>query len=148
MLTIIVLVALVLAVACTNLANLVLARGTTRHRDVAVRTALGGIQSHLVGHRTKEIGVRMSLGATATQIQRMVLKDGYRPVLEGLTVGLVVGLVGRGIVRAYLEVDLRVIDPWMLFVVPPPVLMAAYCACYLPARMAASLNPNAALRHD
>ena len=90
----------------------------------------------------------MSLGATAAQIQRMVLKDGCRPVLEGLTVGLVIGLAGRAIVRAYLEVDLRVIDPWMLFVVPPPLLMAAFCACYLPARRAASLNPNAALRHD
>jgi hypothetical protein len=55
---------------------------------------------------------------------------------------------GRAIVRAYLEVDLRVIDPWMLFVVPPPPFMAAFGACYLPARRAASLNPNAALRHD
>jgi ABC-type lipoprotein release transport system permease subunit len=58
-------------------------------------------------------------------------------------------LVSRvAIVRAYLEVDLRVIDPWMLLVVPIPLILAALCACYLPARRAARLNPNAALRHD
>ena len=108
---------------------------------------LFGIQSHFVGHRTKEIGVRMSLGATASQIQRLVLKDGYLPVLEGLAVGLVIGLVGRAIVRAYLEVDLRVIDPWMLLV-PIPLILAAFCACYLPARWAAGVDPNVALRHD
>ena len=78
----------------------------------------------------------------------MVLKEVYRPVLEGLAVGLVIGLVGHAIVRAYLEVDLRVIDPWMLFVVPPPLVLAAFCACYLPARTAARLHPNAALRQD
>ena len=42
----------------------------------------------------------MSFGATARQIERMVLKDSYRPVVEGLALGLFLGLAGRGIVRA------------------------------------------------
>jgi hypothetical protein len=109
---------------------------------------LFGIQSHLVAHRTREIGVRMSFGASAAQIQRMVLKDGYRPVLEGLAVGLVIGLAGRALVIAYLEVDVSVVDPWMLFVVPIPPILAAFCACYLPARRAAGLDPHVALRHE
>ena len=44
---------------------------------------LFGIQSHTVAHRTREIGVRLSLGASPGQIKRMVLKDGYRPVARG-----------------------------------------------------------------
>jgi ABC-type antimicrobial peptide transport system permease subunit len=108
---------------------------------------LFGIQSHIVAHRTREIGVRMSLGASAGQIKRMVLKDGYRPVFEGLVLGLFGGFVGRTIVRSYLELDVSIIDPWLLFVVPIPPIVAAFWACYLPARSAAAVDPNVALRH-
>ena len=107
---------------------------------------LFGIQSHIVAHRTREIGVRMSLGASAGQIKRMVLKDGYRPVFEGLVLGLFGGFVGRSIVRSYLEIDVSIIDPWLLFVVPIPPIVAAFWACYLPARRAAAVDPNVALR--
>ena len=109
---------------------------------------LFGIQSHIVAYRTREIGVRMSFGATASQIRRMVLKDGYRPVLDGLAIGVVIGLAGRVIVRAYLDVDVSVLDPWMLLVVPIPLILAASLACYLPARRAAAVDPNVALRHE
>lgn len=85
---------------------------------------LFGVQSHLVARRTREIGVRMSFGASAGQIRRMVLKDGSRPVLEGLALGLFIGLAGRAIVRAR---RLR--------------------ACSLPAQRASSVDPNIALRH-
>jgi len=108
---------------------------------------LFGIQFLIVGHRTREIGVRMSFGATGKQIQWMVLKDGYRPVLEGLVLGLFGGLAGRVYVRAYLDIDVSVVDPWMLFVVPIPLIAAAFCACYVPARRAASVDPNVALKH-
>jgi predicted permease len=107
---------------------------------------LFGVQSHLIAHRTQEIGVRMSMGATARQIKAMVLLDGYRPVLEGLTLGLWGGFAGRVIVRAYVQIDVNVIDPWMLIVTPIPVIAAAFCACYLPARRAARVDPTIALR--
>jgi putative ABC transport system permease protein len=107
---------------------------------------LYGIQSHLVAHRTREIGVRMSFGASAAQIKRMVLRDGYRPVLDGLLFGLSIGLVGRAIVRTYLELDVTIVDPWMLLVAPIPLLLAAFFACYLPARRASGVDPNVALR--
>jgi FtsX-like permease family len=61
---------------------------------VLATVGLYGIQSHVVGQRTREIGVRMSFGASARQIERMVLKDGYRPVVEGLALGLFIGLAG------------------------------------------------------
>jgi putative ABC transport system permease protein len=112
---------------------------------------LYGVQSHLVLHRTREIGVRMSFGATAAQIKRMVLKDGYRPVFEGLAIGLFIGFAGRAIVRAYIALPanarISIVDPWVLATVPIPLVLAAFCACYLPARRAARVDPNVALRH-
>jgi putative ABC transport system permease protein len=108
---------------------------------------LFGIQSHTVAHRTREIGVRISLGASPSQIQRMVLRDGYRPVVEGLALGVFIGVIGRVIVRAYTDLEVTVIDPWLFFVVPIPLIVAAFCACYFPARRAAGVDPNVALRH-
>jgi len=107
---------------------------------------LYGIQSHVIANRTREIGVRMSFGATAAQIKRMVLIDGYRPVLDGLVFGLSIGIIGRAIARAYLELDVAIVDPWMLVVTPVPLIAAAFFACYLPARRAAAVDPNVALR--
>jgi predicted permease len=107
---------------------------------------LFGIQSHIVAQRTKEIGVRMSLGASARQIQWMVLRDGCWPVLDGLALGVFIGLAGRAIVRARLRIDLAIVDPWMVIGVPIPLIIAAFCACYFPARRAASVDPNVALR--
>ncbi|MEO6235403.1 MAG: ABC transporter permease [Vicinamibacterales bacterium] len=108
---------------------------------------LFGVQSHIVAHRTREIGVRISLGASPRQIQRMMLKDGYRPVVEGLAIGLFIGVIGRAIVRAYTDVEVSIVDPWLFFVVPIPLIAAAFCACYFPARRAAGVDPNVALRH-
>jgi len=118
---------------------------------------LYGIQSHIVAHRTREIGVRMSLGATAAQIKRLVLKDGYRPVFEGLGIGLFIGLAGRAIVRFCLVAGVQaapgnwiarisIVDPWILATVPIPLMLAAFWACYLPASRAARVDPNVALR--
>jgi ABC-type antimicrobial peptide transport system permease subunit len=114
---------------------------------VLAMLGLFGIQTHMVERRTREIGVRMSLGATAAQVRSMVLKDGYKPVLQGLAIGLFIGVAGRTIVRSYLDVKVDIIDPWMLLVVPVPLLLAAFCACYLPARRASKVDPNVALRH-
>ena len=90
----------------------------------------------------------MSVGASARQIKLMVLKDGYRPVIEGLVLGLWGGLAGRVIARAYMNVDVNVVDPWMLLITPIPLMLAAFFACYLPASRAARCRSDggAALR--
>lgn len=107
---------------------------------------LFGVQSHLVSYRTREIGVRMSVGATARQIKLMVIRDGYRPVFEGLVLGLWGGLAGRVIARSYMDVDVAVVDPWMLLFTPIPLIAAAFVACYWPASRAARVDPTVALR--
>jgi len=110
---------------------------------------LFGVQSHVVAHRTREIGVRMSVGATAAQIKLMVLKDGYRPVFEGLALGLWGGIAGRIMVRSYMELDdVTIVDPWMLLLTPIPLIIAAFCACYVPASKAARVDPTVALRYE
>jgi ABC-type antimicrobial peptide transport system permease subunit len=108
---------------------------------------LYGVQSQVVSLRTREIGVRMSLGATAAQVRAMVLKEGYKPVLQGLAIGLFIGIAGRAIVRSVMVAPMEIVDPWMLLLVPVPLLLAAFCACYLPARRASRVDPNVALRH-
>ena len=114
---------------------------------VLAMAGLFGVQSHLIAHRTREIGVRMSMGATARQIKAMVLLDGYRPVIEGLVLGLWGGFAARVFIRGYLELEeVAILDPWMLLVTPLPIVAAAFCACYLPARRAAAVNPVVALR--
>lgn len=110
---------------------------------------LFGVQSHVVAHRTREIGVRMSVGATASQIKLMVLTDGYRPVVEGLALGLWGGIAGRIMLRSYMDLEnVTIVDPWMLVLTPIPLIAAAFWACYLPAAKAARVDPTVALRYQ
>ncbi|MEP6915552.1 MAG: ABC transporter permease [Acidobacteriota bacterium] len=108
---------------------------------------LYGIQSHVVAHRTREIGIRMSLGATSRQVERMVLAHGYAPVLHGLALGALIGIAGRALIRSILISRVTLVDGWVLVLVPIPLLVAAFWACYLPARRASRVDPNIALRH-
>jgi putative ABC transport system permease protein len=107
---------------------------------------LFGVQSHVVMYRRREFGVRLSLGATARQIKTMVMRDGARPVFDGLVLGLWGGIAGRFIIRAYADLDVAVLDPWMLLLAPVPIVMAALCACYFPAVTASRVDPTTALR--
>ena len=109
---------------------------------------LFGIQTHAVIHRTREIGIRMALGATTSDIRWFVLREGYRPVLEGLTIGSAIGLAGRAIVRSYLDIDVPVIDVGMLLLAAAALIAVAFWACDAPARRAAGVNPTVALRAD
>ena len=108
---------------------------------------LYGVQAHGVTRRTREIGVRMSFGATAAQIRTMVLKDGYRPVLEGLGIGLFIGFIGRALLRTFLWERIEIVDPWMVLAVPIPLILAAFFACFWPAHRASRVEPMVALRH-
>jgi predicted permease len=109
---------------------------------------LYGVQVQAVAFRTREMGVRMALGAAAAQIKRMVLRQGIRPVFEGIVLGGFFGVATRGVIKwSMRDPTIQIIDPTVFAVVPIPFAIAALIACYLPARRAARVDPNVALRH-
>jgi len=114
---------------------------------ILAAVGLYGVQAQATAHRTREVGVRMALGAAASDIRRMMLRDGFRPVVEGLVIGLVLGTLARAGLRALILAPIDVIDPVAIVTVPIPLGIAALCACGIPAWRAARVDPNVALRH-
>jgi putative ABC transport system permease protein len=111
--------------------------------------ALGiyGVLSYTVGQRTREIGVRMAMGAPRSHVLRLVVGEGMMLVIAGLAVGLGGTLAVTGIVRGLLY-EVQPSDPPTLALVGAALLIVALAASYLPARRAASVNPVAALRAE
>jgi predicted permease len=108
---------------------------------------LYGVLSELVLRRTRELGIRMALGADARQLLRMVLLDGVRPVLVGLGIGLGCGVILRLSFRPLFIRMLPTFDPLVIALVPVAFIAAALVAAYLPAYRASRVDPNVALRH-
>ncbi len=106
---------------------------------------LYGVVSYVVSQRTREIGVRMALGARSFDILRLVVRDGLRLTLIGLAIGLLVALGFTAILAKVLYGLTPAATPVFAAVI---VLLAgvASLACYLPARRAARVDPMVALR--
>jgi predicted permease len=108
---------------------------------------LYGVRAYNVAMRTREIGIRMALGARASDAVRMMLREGIVLVGIGAGVGLLLSLaVGKVLSSMLYRVDS--LDPIVL--IAAPVLLAAISlvACYIPARRAALLDPMVALRDE
>lgn len=106
-----------------------------------------GVVSYAVARQTREIGVRMALGAKKRDILGWILATGMRPV----ALGLIAGLAGAVAIARVLSDQLFGVTPadTLTYVVVAGVLLTASAlACYLPARRAAALDPLRALRHD
>jgi len=104
-----------------------------------------GIVDYSVRQRTREMGIRVALGASYQSVIRLVLQRGTLPAAVGVLVGLPVALAGSGILRAMLYgVSPR---DWAVFLgVPAVLLLIAAGASFLPARRAAKVDPIGALR--
>jgi len=108
---------------------------------------LYGVMAYAVRQRTQEIGVRMALGAQASDVLRMVAGHGIR--LIGL--GLIIGFIGSYFLMQLLAGSLHGIsahDPLSFTLVPALLFLVGMLACYLPARSAMQLNPVEALRYE
>jgi putative ABC transport system permease protein len=108
---------------------------------------LYGLVSHSVSQRKAEIGIRIALGASASQVNRMVLVQGLRPALVGVAIGLTAAAFAVRILRSQLF-GVTPADPVTFVVVPVLLLAVAVLACCLPAIRATRLDPTMALRSE
>jgi putative ABC transport system permease protein len=106
-----------------------------------------GVASYAVGMRTREIGVRMALGAQRSEVIAMVMREGLRPVAIGLCAGVLAGQVGSLAIQSVLF-GIGAFDPMVLTGMATLLALTAILACYLPARRAATVEPLAALRAE
>ena len=106
-----------------------------------------GVISYSVSQRTREIGVRMALGAARRDVNRLVLQEGVPLILMGLALGLVAAL-GLTRLMAALLFGVSPIDPVTFASVSLTLAAIALLASYLPARRAAGMDPTEALRWE
>jgi putative ABC transport system permease protein len=106
-----------------------------------------GVMAYSVSHRTREIGIRIALGAQRQTVLRLILGQGARLALIGVVVGIM-GALGLTQLMASLLFGVSARD-WTTFSVVPWIVLAMILAgCYVPARRAAKLDPVAALRQE
>jgi predicted permease len=108
---------------------------------------LFGVISHSVAQRTREIGVRMALGARRADVLRLVMRQGVIVTAIGLVIGMGFALAGAQFLSALLY-GIRPQDPATVVAVSAALIAATLLACYLPARRAMNLDPTKALRYE
>ena len=108
---------------------------------------LYGVIAYTVSQRTREIGVRMALGAQRESILAMVVGGGMAIIGAGLAVGLASALLLTRLLTSLLF-GVRPYDPLTYAIVVPVLAIVAFVACYLPARRAARIEPMVALRYE
>ena len=108
---------------------------------------LYGVVSYAVTCRTRDIGLRMALGALQTDVMRWVFAYGMRPVFFGLIVGLAAAIAIAAAVRSVLF-GITPTDPLSIAGVVVVMIVTSAAACFVPARRAAALDPYIALRHE
>lgn len=106
-----------------------------------------GVIAYSVAQRSREIGIRMALGAERRSISIMVLRQGALLVLIGIAVGLVTSLFAVQLIRVLLY-GIQPIDPVTFVAVSVLLLASALLASYLPARRASRVDPMVALRYE
>jgi putative ABC transport system permease protein len=108
---------------------------------------LYGVMSFLVSRRTREIGVRIALGAGVREILALVMRDGLRLTILGAVLGLASALVGANIIRSWLF-GVVPADPVTFVSVLLVLASVSLLATYVPARRAAAIDPTIALRSE
>jgi ABC-type antimicrobial peptide transport system permease subunit len=106
-----------------------------------------GVMAYLVSQGTREIGIRMALGATQNGILSLILRKGMTLALSGVAIGLVGAFVLTRLIRSLLF-GVGATDPLTFCFIPLLLTLVALLASYIPARQAARVDPSVSLRYD
>jgi predicted permease len=108
---------------------------------------LYGLMAWMVGRRTREVGIRMALGARKADVLLMVVRDGILLTAGGLGIGLVAAFLSTRLIGTQLY-RISPTDPLTFVVIAVALLVSSLLACYLPARRATKVDPLVALRYE
>jgi putative ABC transport system permease protein len=108
---------------------------------------LYAVRAYSVARRTREIGIRMALGASSSETVRLMLKEGLALTALGLGVGLVLSLIVNRVLAGILY-QVTAADPMVLGFSAAVLAAVSLLACYVPARKAAHVDPLVALRYE
>jgi len=106
-----------------------------------------GVMSHSVLQRTREIGVRMALGAQPQDVLRLILRDALGPTLTGLALGLAGAFAATRLLQ-HLLFGVTSTDPLTFALLPLVLATVALLACWTPAQRATRIDPIKALREE
>jgi putative ABC transport system permease protein len=108
---------------------------------------LYGVLAYVVAERTREIGVRMALGATAGAVRRMVVSQGAKVVLVGIVLGVAAALASTRLLDALLY-EVNALDPVVFVAMSSMIIGIGLLASYVPARRASNVDAIESLRND
>lgn len=109
-------------------------------------TGLYAVLAHLVVVRRQELGIRLALGSLPASIVWLVMRDGAKPVIVGLGIGVALGAVVRLSLQPMLTEAIEAIDPITTLIAAVPLVLAALIASYVPARRASRTDPLDVMR--
>jgi ABC-type antimicrobial peptide transport system permease subunit len=114
---------------------------------VLASVGIYGVLSYIVGQRTREIGIRIALGARRSHVLRWVMAEGAQMAVVGVVIG-VIAAFGLTRLMAGLLYGVSAVDPMTFAAVAGVLLVVALVACYIPAWRAMRVDPIVVLRHE
>ena len=114
-----------------------------------VLSAIGiyGVMSYAVSQRTRELGIRMAMGATPGNVLQLIILNGAKLIALGVGIGLILAFAVSRIMKGLLY-NVSPADPMTYLLVPIFLTVVALLACWLPAHRATQVDPLIALRNE